>query len=96
MGAFQNSDGEPCTCELVVIVSTLATKMVFPLRRTMPSASACRERHVRVCTHRCSCATRDLSSSRWDGCDAVRAAWQAHGSNGQTLISGTCPEAKPF
>ncbi len=24
------------TCELVVIVSTLATKMVFPLRRTMP------------------------------------------------------------
>ena len=24
------------TCELVVIVSTLATNMVFPLRRTMP------------------------------------------------------------
>ena len=39
-GAIMWLWGWPLTCELVVIVSTLATSIVFPFRRTMPDASA--------------------------------------------------------
>ena len=82
------------TCELVVIVSTLATKMVFPLRRTMPV-------HQPEMNSLCMCAISRCSAhisrcNRWPIPEGLTSAvWQAHGSRCQTLLRAAAQKPAP-